>query len=74
MTLWDDLLHVPCPTLILCGGLPAARLGAEGMRRYVNQLANVRIVVFRRSGHRVWEPDHDRFIATIDRFLSSLDP
>lgn len=73
--LWDDLQRLRCPVLIVRGEQPGALLDAESTTRYVESFGEerVRTVVFEQSGHELWEPEYDRFIATIQGFVAAVD-
>ena len=72
--LWDKLDTIKCPVLVLRGGRPDALLGAEQAERFRQHLRDVEVVVFEDSGHNVSEPDFERFIGTMKKFLERLDP
>lgn len=71
--LWNDLNWITCPVLILRGGQSDALLTAEMCAKYQRHLSNVEVVVFSDSGHMLWKPDYERFIKTIQAFLSKID-
>jgi pimeloyl-ACP methyl ester carboxylesterase len=71
--LWNDLSRITCPVLILSGGQPDALLTPETCAKYQRYLSNAEVVVFDDSGHRLWMPDYERFIKTIQAFLVKLD-
>jgi len=77
ISLWERLTKITCPVLILQGGrtdvqLPAM-LKAEDAQRYQAALADVRVEVFEESGHRLWEPDPERYIRVIREFLEGVE-
>jgi ketosteroid isomerase-like protein len=41
--------------------------------KYQRHLSHVEVVVFSDSGHMLWKPDYERFIKTIQAFLSKID-
>jgi pimeloyl-ACP methyl ester carboxylesterase len=71
--LWDVLPELACPTLIMYGGQPGARLALEDVQRYLELLPNARVLRFEESDHRLWLPDYGRFIVGIGGFLTRLD-
>ncbi len=73
VALWEVLDMIPCPTLIMYGAGPGARLSLGEVERYLELLPNARTVRFETSGHALWEPDLGRFIITIGNFLQQLD-
>lgn len=74
VALWEVLDMITCPTLIMYGGGPGARLTVADVERYLELLPDARTVRFEDSGPALWEPDLGRFIVTIGSFLQRLDP
>ncbi|MEX2461681.1 MAG: alpha/beta hydrolase [Paenibacillaceae bacterium] len=73
VTLWDELENIRCPVLVLRGGKEGSFLSAEEAEIYKSKLQNVEVVVFEESGHSLWEPDQEKFIKIIHKFLNQLD-
>lgn len=71
--LWPYLPRITCPTLILYGTQPGARLPLEGVERYLQTLPDARVMRFEDSDHRLWWPDFGRYVVTIGGFLERLD-
>ena len=72
ITLWDSLADLECPLMVMRGGKPTSRLPAELAEKYVEFAPQARIIVFDDSGHRLWVPDMQRFITTINDFLEDV--
>lgn len=71
--LWDRLPQITCPVLIIRGDAPDAMLNAAQVEQYVSGLKQAMAIVFRGSGHRLWEPDAARYLNTLRYFLEGLD-
>ncbi|HYF81860.1 MAG TPA: alpha/beta hydrolase [Clostridia bacterium] len=71
---FSNLLHViECPTLVMRGMKDSSQLTDEAVEVYLNNISNCRVEVFENAGHRILVDDFDRFIETINTFLSLLD-
>jgi pimeloyl-ACP methyl ester carboxylesterase len=73
VTLWDELEKIRCPVLVLRGGNEGSFLSAEEAEIYKRKLQYVEVVVFEESGHCLWEPDQEKFIKAIHKFLNQID-
>lgn len=71
--LWDHLLHLRCPVLIMRGGQEGAILKPEAAEEYLMCCHQARVVVFEASGHALWEPDVETYLTILRRFLGELD-
>lgn len=71
--LWERLPAIPCPVLVLRGGQPDARLSEAEAARYQELLPRCRVLAFPHSGHALWEPDPNQFLAAIKVFMAELD-
>lgn len=77
ISLWERLTKITCPVLILQGGrvdvpLPAV-LKAVDAELYRKYLGDVRFEVFEESGHRLWEPDHERYVRVMREFFDGVE-
>ena len=70
--LWDELPDVRAPVLIIKGGKSPA-VSDDDLDRYRKELPHAQIEVFEDSGHEVHQPDYERFIGLVEKFLRSLD-
>jgi pimeloyl-ACP methyl ester carboxylesterase len=71
ISLWDSLIALECPLLVLRGGKSSSRLPEELADQYRRFAPDAHIVVFPESGHRLWVPDMQRFVHTIHRFIET---
>lgn len=71
--LWGSLSRITCSTLILRGGRPDSLLGEEDTAKYRQYLPSAQVVVLDTAGHRLWEPDYEKYIRAIWDFLVKLD-
>jgi pimeloyl-ACP methyl ester carboxylesterase len=71
--LWDLLPAIACPTLIMYGGMPGARLSLPDVERYLQALPNARALRFTESDHRLWLPDPGRYLVAVGDFLARVD-
>jgi len=69
ISLWESLVDLDCPLLVMRGGKPTSRLSPELAAKYQHYAPEARQVVFEDSGHRLWVPDIQRFVDTINQFL-----
>jgi pimeloyl-ACP methyl ester carboxylesterase len=72
-SLWNEIQGIKCPVLVLRGGTEKTVLKEAEAEKYKNHLANVKVLTFSESGHELWIPSYDQFMATIIDFLSLLD-
>ncbi len=73
VVLWDALGKINCPILVIGGGAEGALLKQEHIEMYRQHSRKLEVVVFPDSGHNVSQPDYDRFIRTITKFLEPID-
>jgi len=73
LPLWDRLSELTCPILVLRGGKSTSRLKEAAAEQYAEAVPHARIVTFPDSGHRLWRPDFDRYLTTIQTFLDDVD-
>ena len=71
--LWDVLSRVEFPVLFLHGGQKESLIASSAVERYRQVIRNGRVVKFEDSGHDLREPDYDRFVNTVEAFLSDID-
>jgi pimeloyl-ACP methyl ester carboxylesterase len=69
ISLWESLPELACPLLVLRGGKPTSRLPEDLALEYQHWRPDTQLVVFPDSGHRLWVPDMQRFVRTIQDFL-----
>ncbi len=73
VVLWDKLNKVKAPILVIGGGAEGALLKQEHVEIYRQHCRNLEVVIFPDSGHNVSQPDYDRFIRTMNKFLEPID-
>ncbi len=73
IALWDDLGVIQAPVLLIRGDQPDSMLRPEHVEEYLRRLKQAMAVVFPGSGHRLWEPDRDRYLRTLRLFLEGVD-
>lgn len=71
ISLWESLPDLDCPLLILRGGQLTSRLSADMAETYRQHVPEACVKVFEQSGHRLWVPDRQRFVTTIEDFLAT---
>ena len=71
--LWDRLDAIKSSILLIGGGAEGALLKQEHVEMYRQPCRNLEVAFFPDSGHMVWEPDYDRFISTVSKFLGYVD-
>src|SRR3989441_183317 len=50
-----------------------ALLKPEHVEKYRQHCRNLEVAIFPDSGHMVWQPDYDRFISRVNKFLDYID-
>jgi pimeloyl-ACP methyl ester carboxylesterase len=73
ISLWERLLEIQCPIMVMRGGKETSKLKPEIAQRYLEFAPQAELVTFEDSGHRLWVPNFDRFITTLNRFLRRVD-
>lgn len=73
ISFWERLPEIQCPIMVMRGGKKTSKLSAEAAERYLEYVPNAELVTFEESGHRLWVPNADRFITTLNRFLRRID-
>jgi pimeloyl-ACP methyl ester carboxylesterase len=71
--LWDRLEAIKSPVLLIGGGAEGALLKQEHVEKYRQHCRNLEVAIFPDSGHMVWQPDYDRFISRVNKFLDYID-
>lgn len=70
--LWDRLDAIKSPILLIGGGAEGALLKPEHVENYRQHCRNLEVAIFPDSGHMVWQPDYDRFISRVNKFLDPI--
>jgi pimeloyl-ACP methyl ester carboxylesterase len=71
--LWDKLDAIKSPILLIGGGAEGALLKQEHVEKYRHHCQNIKVAIFPDSGHMVWQPNYDRFIGRVNKFLDQID-
>jgi pimeloyl-ACP methyl ester carboxylesterase len=71
--LWERLDTIKSPILLIGGGAEGALLKQEHVEKYRQHCRNLDVAIFPDSGHMVWQPDYDRFISRLNKFLDHID-
>lgn len=73
ISLWERLMEITCPMMVLRGGKSTSRLKPEAAEKYLQYAPQAQLIVFEEAGHRLWQPDFERFMKTVKVFLNMLD-
>lgn len=71
--LWDRLIELRCPTLLLRGGQPGVMATDEVVERYRRHLPALQVATLPDNGHELWRPDFAAYIGAVRDFLQQLD-
>ncbi|HEY3671689.1 MAG TPA: alpha/beta hydrolase [Acidimicrobiia bacterium] len=70
--LWDRLVELQCPVLVIRGGRKSALVGEELAAQWRAALPSVQMEVIADAGHDLWSRDVDAYLAVLLPFLTSL--
>ena len=70
VVLWDQLVNIQCPVLLMKGGAEGSMLSTENLDKYRELLTEVEVVIFLEAGHELWKPTPDLYLQTIGDFLN----
>ena len=73
LLLWDRLNAIKSPILLIGGGAEGSLLKQEHVEKYRQHCRNLEVEISPDSGHMVWQPDYDRFISRVNKFLDYVD-
>jgi pimeloyl-ACP methyl ester carboxylesterase len=73
ISLWERLIELTCPMLVMRGGKETSRLKPDMAEKYLHYAPQAQLIVFEESGHRLWQPNFDRFMNTVKTFLEVID-
>ncbi len=71
--LWERLDTIRSPILLIGGGAEGALLKQEHVEKYRQHCRNLQVAIFPDSGHMVWQPNYNRFISRVNKFLDHVD-
>lgn len=70
--LWDRLVELECPVLLIRGGRRSALVGDELAAQWRASLPSVQIELIADAGHDLWSRDVDAYLAVLLPFLDEL--
>jgi pimeloyl-ACP methyl ester carboxylesterase len=71
--LWDRLVDLRVPVLVLRGTRPSSLVTDEVADRWRTALPSVEIVTVADAGHDLWSRDVDAYLAVLRPFLDRID-
>lgn len=73
-SLWDRLLELRCPVLVVRGGRRGRVVTDELAERWRTSLPSVEMATIVGAGHDLWSRDPDAFLAALLPFLERISP
>jgi pimeloyl-ACP methyl ester carboxylesterase len=70
--LWDRLVELQCPVLVIRGGRKSALVGDELAAQWREALPSVRMETIVDAGHDLWSRDVDAYLAVLLPFLDDV--
>jgi pimeloyl-ACP methyl ester carboxylesterase len=70
--LWDRLVELRCPVLVIRGGRKSALVGEELAAQWRESLPSVQLEVIADAGHDLWSRDVDAYLAVLLPFLGAI--
>jgi pimeloyl-ACP methyl ester carboxylesterase len=70
--LWDRLVELQCPVLVIRGGRKSALVGEELAAQWRESLPSVQMEVIADAGHDLWSRDLDAYLAVLLPFLDGI--
>jgi pimeloyl-ACP methyl ester carboxylesterase len=70
--LWERLVELQCPVLVIRGGRRSALVGEELAAQWRVSLPSVRMEVIADAGHDLWSRDLDAYLAVLRPFLEQV--
>jgi pimeloyl-ACP methyl ester carboxylesterase len=70
--LWDRLVELQCPVLVIRGGRKSALVGEELAAQWRASLPSVQMEVIADAGHDLWSRDIDAYLAVLLPFLERI--
>lgn len=70
--LWDRLVELECPVLVIRGGRRSALVGEELAAQWRKALPSVQVEVIADAGHDLWSRDRDAYLAVLLPFLEGI--
>ena len=70
--LWDRLMELQCPVLVIRGGRKSALVGDELAAESAASLPSVQMEIITDAGHDLWSRDVDAYLAVLLPFLEGI--
>jgi pimeloyl-ACP methyl ester carboxylesterase len=70
--LWDRLVELQCPVLVIRGGRKSALVGDELAAQWRASLPSVQMELIADAGHDLWSRDVDAYLAVLLPFLEGV--
>jgi pimeloyl-ACP methyl ester carboxylesterase len=70
--LWDRLVELRCPVLVIRGGRKSALVGEDLAAQWRASLPSVQMEVVADAGHDLWSRDVDAYLAALRPFLDAV--
>jgi pimeloyl-ACP methyl ester carboxylesterase len=70
--LWDRLVEIRCPVLVIRGGRKSAIVGDELAAQWEESLPSVQLALLPDAGHDLWSRDVDAYLAVLLPFLERV--
>ncbi len=70
--LWDRLVELHCPVLVIRGGRKSALVGDELAAQWRESLPSVQMEIISDAGHDLWSRDVDAYLAVLLPFLERV--
>ena len=72
--LWDRLVELRCPVMLIRGGRASAVVGEEVAATWLAALPSLRVEMIEGAGHDLWSREPDAYLAVLVPFLADIDP
>ena len=72
--LWDRLVELQCPVLVIRGGRKSALVGEELAAQWREALPSVQMEIIADAGHDLWSRDVEAYLAVLLPFLRGISP
>jgi pimeloyl-ACP methyl ester carboxylesterase len=72
VSLWDRLVELQCPVLVIRGGRKSALVGEELAAQWRAALPGVQMEIIADAGHDLWSRDVDAYLAVLLPFLEGI--
>lgn len=73
ISLWERLVELGCPVLVIRGGQPGSMVDDATLERFRDALPDIRTATLPERGHGLWARDIPAYLAVLEPFLASID-